>query len=148
MATLQERIFADLKAAMKAQDKAKVGVLRMLRSELKNAEIAAGHPLAEEEVLKVLARAVKQRREAAEQYRRAGEEARAAAEEAEIAVIEPYLPQQLSDAELEALVEEVLAALPEQDRSNLGKVMKAVMPKVAGRADGRRVNELVRRRLG
>jgi len=148
MGAVAEQIFADLKAAMKARERERVGVLRMVRADLQNAQIAAGHDLSDDEAVVVLTRAVKQRREAASQYRAAGEEGRAAAEEAEIAVIEPYLPAQLSEAEVVALIDAALAGLDEGDRTNLGKVMKAVMPKVAGRADGKQVNALVRQRLG
>jgi len=147
MGAVAEQIFADLKVAMKAREKERVGVLRMVRADLQNAQIAAGHDLSDDEAVAVLTRAVKQRREAASQYRAAGAEGRAAAEEAEILVIEPYLPAQLSEAEVVALIDEVLADLDEAERTNLGKVMKAVMPKVAGRADGKQVNALVRQRL-
>ena len=133
MGAVAEQIFADLKAAMKAREKERVGVLRMVRADLQNAQIAAGHDLSDDE--------------AASQYRSGGEEGRAAAEEAEIEVIEPYLPAQLSEVEVVALIDAALADLPEAERTNLGKVMKAVMPKVAGRADGKQVNALVRQRL-
>jgi len=148
MGAVAEQIFADLKQAMKAREKERVGVLRMVRADLQNAQIAAGHDLSDTEAVAVLTRAVKQRREAASQYRSAGAEGRAAAEEAEIRVIEPYLPAQLSETEVIALIDAALADLPEGDRANLGKVMKAVMGKVAGRADGKQVNALVRQRLG
>jgi len=148
MATVADQIFADLKVAMKAREKERVGVLRMVRADLQNARIAAGHDLSDEETVRILTRAVKQRRESASQYRSAGEEGRAAAEEAEILVIEPYLPAQLSEGEVIALIDEALAGMDEGDRANLGKVMQAVMPKVTGRADGKQVNALVRQRLG
>jgi len=147
MGAVAEQIFADLKAAMKAREKERVGVLRMVRADLQNAQIAAGHDLSDDEAVAVLTRAVKQRREAASQYRSGGAEGRAAAEEAEIAMIEPYLPAQLSEEEVVALIDAALAELDEAARTNLGKVMKAVMPKVAGRADGKQVNALVRQRL-
>ncbi len=148
MGAVAEQIFADLKQAMKARERERVGVLRMVRADLQNAQIAAGHDLSDDEALAVLTRAVKRRREAASQYRSAGAEERAAAEEGEIAIIEPYLPAQLSEAEVVALIDAALAEMDEQERSNLGKVMQAVMPKVAGRADGKQVNALVRQRLG
>lgn len=148
MGAVAEQIFADMKAAMKAREKERVAVLRMVRADLQNAQIAAGHDLADGEAVAILARAVKQRRESASQYRSAGAEERAAAEEGEIAIIEPYLPAQLSEAEVIALIDEALAELDEAERANLGKVMQAVMPKVAGRADGKQVNGLVRQRLG
>jgi len=147
MGAVAEQIFADLKAAMKAREKERVGVLRMVRADFQNAQIAAGHDLSDDEAVAVLTRAVKQRREAASQYRAAGAEGRAAAEEAEIQVIEPYLPAQLSEEEVVALIDEALTELDEAERTNLGKVMKAVMPKVAGCADGKQVNALVRQRL-
>ncbi len=148
MGAVADQIFADLKAAMKAREKERVGVLRMVRADLQNAQIAAGHDLSDDEALAVLTRAVKQRRESASQYRSAGAEDRAVAEEGEIAIIEPYLPAQLSEAEVVALIDAALTEMDEQERTNLGKVMKAVMPKVAGRADGKQVNALVRQRLG
>ncbi len=148
MGAVADQIFADLKSAMKAHKRERVAVLRMLRADLQNGRIAAGHDLSGEEEVAILTRAVKQRREAAAQYRKGGEEARAEAEEAEIQVIEPYLPAQLAEEEVVALIDQAISDLDEKDRANLGKVMKAVMPKVAGRADGKRVNELVRQRLG
>ncbi|HBB41114.1 MAG: hypothetical protein COW73_07240 [Nitrospirae bacterium CG18_big_fil_WC_8_21_14_2_50_70_55] len=147
MGAVADRIFADLKVAMKAQERQRVGVLRMVRADLQNARIAAGHDLSAEEEVAILSRAVKQRRESASQYRAVGEEDRGAAEEGEIAVIEPYLPQPLAEAEVVALIAEAIGELEAAERTNLGKVMRAVMAKVAGRADGKRVNELVRQHL-
>jgi uncharacterized protein len=149
--SLHEQITADLTAAMKARDKARTSALRMVVSALRNQAIAEGKgpqgTLDDAAVQKALATEVKRRRESAAAYRDAGREEQAAAEEAEVAVYEAYLPEQLSDDELSALVDGAIAEVGAQDASHTGQVMKTVMPKVAGRAEGARVSALVKERL-
>lgn len=148
MSELLVRLQEDTKTAMKARDQRTVGVLRMVIADAKNEAIAQRRDLTDDDLLRVLGRAVKQRRDAEEQYRNGGRDDLADQEAWEIGVIERYLPQQLTEEELAAIVDGTLAELPEEDRSNLGKVMRVVMPKVQGRADGKQVNALVRERLG
>jgi len=149
--TLAERLSQDLAGAMKARDAARVSVLRMARAALQNREIEKRAALEEPEVMRVLRVLVKQREEAVEQYRRAHREDLAGKEEAEIAVLQSYLPAEASPAEIEAAVETAVAATGAASLRDMGAVMKAALGalQASGRpADGKKVNEAVRRRLG
>jgi uncharacterized protein len=150
--SLHQQITTDLSAAMKARDKARTSALRMVVSALKNQAIADGKgpqgTLEDAEVERVLATEVKRRREAAAAYRDAGRTEQAESEEAEAAVYEAYLPEQLSDEELAEFVDAAIAEVGAEDVKQTGQVMKTVMPKVQGRADGSRVSALVKERLG
>lgn len=150
--SLHQQISADLNAAMKARDRARTSALRLLISALKNQAIADGRgpqgELDDAEVERILASEVKRRREAATAYRDADRTEQAEAEEAEAAIYESYLPEQLSDGELAALVDEAIAETGASDTKQMGQVMKALMPRVQGRADGSRVSALVKERLG
>lgn len=149
--SLQQQINDDLKAAMKAREKARTGALRMLLASLKNAAVAEGKgpqgELDDDAVVKLVQTEVKRRREAAAAFRDAGREEQAAAEDAEAAVYEAYLPAQLDDDQLAAVVDATIAEVGAAGPQDMGAVMKAVMPKVAGQADGARVSTLVRARL-
>lgn len=137
-----ERIQADTRAAMKAGERERVGALRLLADALqKDAKEGGGDEVA------VLRRERKRRLEAAEAYREGGEAGRAASEEAEAELISAYLPAELPDDELGAIVDEAIAATGAAGPQEIGKVMGAAMAKVAGRADGKRVSALVRERL-
>ena len=147
MPELKARLHTDLNTAMKARDDVTTATLRMALTAITNAEVAGkqARELSDDEVLKVLGHEAKKRREAAEAYDDAGRDERAARERAEGEVIDRYLPAQLDDAEL---AEAVRAAIAEAgDGANLGAVMRIVQPRVAGRADGRRVSDEVRRQL-
>lgn len=150
MAAIKDRLRSDLTAAMKARDEVTVRTLRMALTSVTKEEVAgsSARELSDDEVLAVLTREAKRRREAADAFAAAGREEQAAAERAEGAVLDAYLPAQLSDAELGDLV---AAAIEETGASGpraMGQVMKAVTPQVAGRAEGARVAAEVRRRLG
>ncbi|GLZ40939.1 GatB/YqeY domain-containing protein [Actinokineospora sp. NBRC 105648] len=154
MAELKNRLRADLTTAMKARDKTKVATLRMALTALTNAEVAGteARELADDEVLKVLAREVKKRKEAAEAFADAGRAEQSQLELDEAEVLNEYLPKQLDDATLADLVtqavEEVTAALGEAPGPRqMGQVMKAANAKVAGRADGGRVAAAVKAKL-
>lgn len=140
---------ADLAVSMKARDELRTATIRMALAALRTEEVSgkAVRQLTEEEALTVVAREAKKRREAAEAFRAGGREDRAERELAEGAVLDGYLPVQMSDDELAALVERVLAETGAAGPAQLGVVMKAVTPRVAGRAEGRRVATEVRRRL-
>ena len=150
--SLQQQITDDIKTSMKARDKQRTSALRMLLASMKNAAVAAGRgpqgELSDDEVIKLLQTETKRRREAATAFRDAGREEQAAGEEAEAAIYEAYLPAQLSDDELAALVDEAVGEVGADNPSQMGQVMKTVMPKVAGRADGARVSGMVKERLG
>lgn len=149
--SLQQQITDDLKASMKARDKARTGALRMLLASLKNAAVAEGKgpqgELSDDAVVKLVQTEVKRRREAASAFRDAGRDEQAGAEEAEAAVYEAYLPAQLGDDELATLVDQTIAEVGADGPQDMGKVMKAVMPRVAGQADGSRVSGVVKARL-
>jgi uncharacterized protein len=149
VAELKERLRADLNAAMRARDQVRMRTLRMALSSITTEEVAGStaRDLSDDEVLKVLTREVRKRREAAEAFGAAGRTEQAQAERAEGEVLADYLPAQLGDDELAALVDAAIAETGATDMKGMGQVMKALTPKVAGRADGGRVAGEVRRRL-
>ena len=149
MAELKERLRADLNAAMRARDQVRMRTLRLALTSITNEEVAgaSARDLTDDEVVRVLTREARKRREAAEAFSAAGRSDQAAAERAEGDVLAGYLPAQLSDDELAALVDAAIAETGASSLSGLGQVMKTVTPRVAGRADGARVAAEVRRRL-
>ena len=149
MAELKERLRADLNAAMRARDQVRMRTLRMALTSITTEEVAgaSARDLSDEEVMKVLTREARKRREAAEAFGAAGRAEQAAAERAEGDVLAHYLPVQLSDDELGALVSTAIAETGATGMQGMGQVMKTLTPRVAGRADGARVAAEVRRRL-
>jgi uncharacterized protein YqeY len=145
--TITERIQADLAVAAKARQKERLAALRLVLDSLKKAAKESRDELDEQAEIAVLRRERKRRQEAAEAYRGAGRGELAAAEDAEATVIDDYLPAQMSDSELEALVSAAVGETGASSSKETGKVMAAVMPRVGGRADGKRVSELVRGKL-
>ena len=150
MPTLKERLRTDLTAAIKARDEVRSSTLRMVLTAITNAEVAGkeARELSDGEVVGVLSSEAKKRREASTAYASANRPELAAKEEAELAVLEGYLPTQLGDTELEALVAQAVAQTGATGMPQLGQVMKAVQPLVAGRAEGGRVAAAVRAALG
>jgi uncharacterized protein len=150
VAELKERLRADLNAAMRARDQVRMRTLRMALTSITNEEVAgaSARDLSDEEVVKVLTREARKRREAAEAFGAAGRDEQAAAERAEGKVLAGYLPAQLSDDELTKLVSSAIAETGASGMQAMGQVMKMLTPRVAGRADGARVAAEVRRRLG
>jgi hypothetical protein len=146
---LKQRLRTDLNAAMKARDEITTATLRMALTAITNEEVAgtSARELSDEEVLRVLAREAKKRREAAEAFDGAGRTELAGRERAEGEVLDRYLPAQLSDAELAQLIDAAITQTGASSPRDIGAVMKIVVPQVAGRADGRRVSNEVRRRL-
>ena len=157
MPSLTERIDSDLKSAMKASAvqpamqsamqssaKLRVSVLRMAKAALKNRLIDKRAPLTEDEELAVLSTLSKQRRESIEQFRKAGREDLAKQEEDELAIIHAYLPEQMGAEELDGLILEAIKESGAKGASEMGKVMRLLMPKVKGKADGKAVNERVK----
>ncbi len=145
---IKEKIMADLKEAMKSKDMDKVSTLRLLLSEIKNKEIDKRGELTDEEIYAVIQKSVKQRKESIEQYRSGGREDLVEKEQKELEILEKYLPEQLSEDELERIIDEAIKETEATTLKDLGKVMRVVMPKVKGRADGKLVNEMVRKKLG
>ena len=149
MNELKERLRADLNAAMRARDQVRLRTLRMALTSITNEEVSGttARDLSDDEIVKVLTREAKKRREAADAFESAGRADQAAAERAEGEVLADYLPVQLTDDELAGLVAAAIADTGAQGMPGMGKVMKAVTPQVAGRADGGRVAAEVRRQL-
>jgi uncharacterized protein YqeY len=149
MTELKARLQADLTTAMKARDELTTATLRMLLTAVTNEEVAgsSARELSDDEVLRVVTREAKKRREAAEAFSGAGRDAQAQRELDEETVLARYLPSQLDDGELAALVTAAIADSGATEPRQLGQVMKLLTPQVAGRADGKRVSEAVRRQL-
>ena len=147
--SLNEKIGGDITAAMKAKDAPRLSALRMLKAAIMNKGVEKNRDLDDAEILQVVASLVKQRRDSIEQFASAGRTDLVAKETGEIAVLEHYLPPALSAEDIEAAVAAAIAETGATSVKDIGKVMKAVMPKLAGKnADGRAVNDAVRRTLG
>jgi len=146
---LKARLRTDLNVAMRARDQVRLRTLRMALTSITNEEVSgdAARELSDDEIVKVLTREAKKRREAADAFESAGRADQAAAERAEGAVLADYLPAQLTDEELTSMVSAVIAETGATGMPGMGKVMKVVTPQVAGRADGARVAAEVRRQL-
>ena len=149
VAELKDRLRADLNAAMRARDQVRMRTLRMALASITNEEVAgaAARDLSDDEIVRVLTREARKRKEAAEAFSAAGRDGQAAAERAEGEVLAGYLPAQLSDDELAALVDAAIAETGASGMASMGLVMRTVTPRIAGRADGARVAAEVRRRL-
>ncbi|MGB2696454.1 MAG: GatB/YqeY domain-containing protein [Candidatus Zixiibacteriota bacterium] len=145
--SLKERITEDMKVAMKEGDKAKLNLIRMLRSEIRYKEIELGSKLDDNGTIYVLSSAVKKRKEAIEEFKKGGREDLVAREEEELRIVFSYLPEQLSEQELLNLIDDSIAEVEAQSPMDVGKVMKVIMPKVKGRADGKKVNQMVSLKL-
>ncbi len=147
--TLSDKLTPDIAAAMKARDANRLTALRMLKTALTNKSIEKGRDLDANEDVQVVSSLVKQRREAIEQFGAAGRADLVAKEEAEIVVLETYLPPAVSPEEIDAVIARAIADTGATGVKDMGKVMKAVMAALTGKAvDGRRVNEMVRGKLG
>lgn len=150
--SLKDQITADIKAAMKSKDKVRLETARSIKKVLLEKEVSV-RPSGQEELtetqeLEVLSQLAKQRRDSIEQYQKAGREDLAEAEAQELAIIEEYLPKQLSEAEIGAVIDEILAETGAQSPKDMGKVMGPAMQKLKGRADGKVVQEMVKQKLG
>ena len=146
--TLLENLNQDMKEAMKSKDKLTLSVIRMVKASMQNEAIKLGKPqLTEDEELSVLSREFKQRNDSLHEFKDAGREDLVEKVEQEIKILQKYMPKQLSDDELETLVKEVIQAVGAESKRDMGKVMGALMPKVKGKADGSKVNQLVTKYL-
>lgn len=144
---LQDRLTDDMKTALRTGDKTRLSTIRLLRAQIKDREIERGRPLSDGDVLEVLTRAVKMRKEAIELYRQGGRTDLLSKEEAELRIIQSYMPEPLSRDELLALINEAIQQTGAQGPRDMGRVMGQIMPMVQGRAEGREVSQLVRERL-
>ncbi len=146
---LNEQVGADIAAAMKARDSSRLSALRMLKAAIMNKGVEKGRDLDDAEVLQVVASLVKQRRDSIEQFAQAGRTDLVDKETGELTILQAYLPPSATPEEINAAVAEAIAETGATSPKDMGKVMKAVMPKLAGKnADGKAVNEAVRRTLG
>jgi uncharacterized protein YqeY len=145
--SLIARLEGDLTAAMKERNAERRDALRLILSSLRSAEKELQRPLSDEEELQVLQRERKRRLESIEAFRAGGRDAQAAAEEAELAVLEEFMPEPLSEEELERIVDDAIAEVGATSIRDLGRVMADVMPQIAGRADGSTVSQIVREKL-
>src|SRR5690625_1562439 len=140
--SLLDQLNADMKTALKNKEKDKLSVIRMVKSSLQNEAIKKRDDLSEDEELSILNREVKQRKDSLHEFRKANRMDLAEKVEAELAIIQSYLPEQLSDEALERIVQETIEEVNATSKQHVGQVMKAIMPKVKGKADGSKVNQL------
>jgi uncharacterized protein YqeY len=145
--SILERLELDMKTAAKARESERLGVIRYVRAQTKNREIELGRELDDDDVLGVLSKLAKQHREAIEQFTSGGREELVAAEQRKLAVVNEYLPAQLSDSELDEIVSSTIDETGATGPGDIGLVMKSLMPRVKGRADGGRVKRVVQVRL-
>lgn len=144
---LKAQLLQDMKEAMRSKDKVRLSTIRMINSLIKNAEIEKRGELTDDEIIQLLMKYAKQRKEAIEMYEKGGRQDLVEKEKAELAVVESYLPKQMSEEEIRELVKEAIEATGASSPKDIGKVMQHVMPKVKGRADGSVVNKIVREML-
>lgn len=145
--TLLSTLNTDMKTVMRAKDKERLAVIRMLKASLQNEEIKVGHELNADEELTILSREMKQRRDSLAEFEKAGREDLSEKVKIEIAIVENYLPAQLTDEEIRQIVAQAIAETGATSAKEFGKVMGAVMPKVKGKADGNQVNAIVKELL-
>ncbi|SEN09215.1 GatB/YqeY domain-containing protein [Paenibacillus sp. OV219] len=144
---LSERLNDDMKQAMKSQEKFKLTTIRMIRSSIKNQEIELKRPLEDAEVLDILSREIKQRKDSLQEFKKAGRDDLEKGVAAEIEIISVYLPQQLTEEEIKLIVQQTIQETGASSKADMGKVMSALLPKTKGRADGKLVNTFVQQFL-
>jgi len=144
---LLDRLQNEMKVAMKNKDRDRLSTIRMLISEIKKVQIDTKKDLSDEEIVKILQKYAKQRKDAIEQYKSAGREDLVEKEEKELKIVKEFLPEQLSENEIEKLVDETIQELNASSMKDMGKVMKAVMQKISGRAEGSIVSQIVKNKL-
>lgn len=145
--SLEKKIIEDLKKAMKEKDSVRLSCLRMLKTALKNLQVEKQRELKDDEIQGVISSLIKKGKESATEYRKAGREDLAIKEESEVSVFYGYMPEQLAPEDIERILKEIIGELAAEKPSDLGKVMKAAMARMAGKAQGKEVNELARRLL-
>ena len=141
---INAKINEEMVAAAKAKDKIKLSAVRMLKTALHNKEIDAMRPLNEAEIMQVLSSLVKQRRDSIEQFAKGGRQDLVDKEEAELKVIQSFMPEQMSDEDVEALIKKAIAEVGGTSVKDMGKVMKIIMPQITGKADGKAAGEKVK----
>ena len=144
---IEEKITNDLKVAMKAKDEMRLSCLRMLKTSMKNKQVEKGEKLKDEDIEALISSAIRKGKEAAKEFTKGSREDLAAKEEAEIKILYDYLPKQLDSVEIEKIIKEIITELSIDSPKDLGKVMKAAMARMSGKAQGKEVNEIARRLL-
>lgn len=147
MMSLNERLNEDMKQAMRNKEKFELSVIRQIRSAIKYIEIDERKELNDEEVLHIINREVKQRKDSLQDFEKAGRDDLVEKINLELTIISKYLPQQLSEEEIQAIVKQTILEVGASSKADMGKVMGALMPKVSGRADGKIVNQIVQQML-
>ena len=147
MGKLTEQIRADLTESMKARTAERTSTLRMLQAAIKNEQINVGHELSDEEAMSVIRKGIKQRQDSVEQYQKGNRPELAAKEQSEIGILRAYMPPELSESELESGLKEIIASTGAQSKKDMGKVMKEATARYKGRADGKKIQEIVGRLL-
>jgi uncharacterized protein YqeY len=142
--SIEERLLEDQNLALKAGKKEEISTIRMIRAQIKDARISKGDKLSDEEVAFVLQKAAKIRKEAIAMFAKSNRDDLVAKEEAEYKIIEKYLPEQLSEDQVDKLIQETLSSLDVSGEKDIGRVMGAIMPKVKGKADGKLIQQKVR----
>lgn len=145
--SLEERLIEEMKEAMKANDKLRLSTIRMIRSSLKNKEIEVRKKLGDEDIMKVIQGMIRKGEESLEQFQAGGRADLVEKEQKEIEILKSYLPQPISREEIVKVIDETIKETQASSLKDLGKVMKSVMPKLGGKADGKLINQLVRERL-
>ncbi len=146
--SLADQIVRDLKEAMLAKDEVRISCLRMLKTSIKNKQVEKGRELKDEEIQAVVSSLVRKGKEAAAEFLKGGREDLASKEEEELEIFYKYLPEQLSEQEIESVLRAVISEVNATSPKDMGRVMKAAMSKLAGRAEGKVVSEIARRLLG
>ena len=144
---IEEKITNDLKAAMKAKDEMRLSCLRLLKTSIKHKQVEKGEELKDEDIEAIISSAIRKGQEAAQEFNKGNREDLAAKEEAEIKILYDYLPKQLDSVEIEKIIKEIITELSIDSPKDLGKVMKAAMVRMAGKAQGKEVSEIARRLL-
>ncbi|MFP4199172.1 MAG: GatB/YqeY domain-containing protein [Halanaerobium sp.] len=147
MSELKRKLLEDMKKAMKEKDKARLSVIRMTRSEIKNKEIETGEVLDDQAVTAVIAKQVKQIKDSLADFEKSGKEDVMKKLYQEIEILQEYLPEQMSEDEVDQLIDQVIAETGAENMSDMGQVMGVIMPKIKGRADGSMVSEKVKEKL-
>ncbi|MDB4868233.1 MAG: GatB/YqeY protein [Cohnella sp.] len=144
---LAERLNEDMKQAMKSGEKSRLSTIRLVRAAIKNQEIELRRPLDDSDVIQVVSRELKQRRDSLQDFQRAGRDDLVANVSSEIDIISQYLPEQLTEEEIKVIVKQTMQETGASSKADLGKLMGVLMPKVKGRADGKLVNQIVQQSL-
>lgn len=144
---LKEKIKEDITKALKAKEKGKVSALRMINASIQNKEIEEKEKLSDEDIIKIISKELKKRKEGLEEFKKAGRDIMVEKEEKQIKILENYLPEQLEEKEIEELVEKIIEEEKAQGMEEMGEVMKKIMPKVKGKADGKLVSDIVKEKL-